>query len=349
MLKALFKTIIPALLLTVLHSQIASAGTTLYAYNGNMPFVKMMLNMMVAMGIVDKVPAYGAYGWSGNTGSAGLNGYNNLYTRYLYSRNPYMRALALRGLSPGNSNSPFLKSPWLRSPWVQPGYNTASPVWGSPDWGVLPLERYTPYGSRWSKHDLNGWVDEPWETSEWNPEAEADSATKSSRSNVPLVQNFNYNVPEKSKQHNRSPLNKISPPEQFHNQLGRNPSATAKKRSPLHKKAKQKPCITDFCGLKKPDLNGLWVAQDCEMLGINDDRYLWTDGTSRYLNGQIKIENEYLLTSVEGHEELMRFKYKLAGNNLLTLRPDGTMREFMRIPTYQYRDSYPYYNQGYGY
>jgi len=351
MLKALFKTIIFALLLTVLAGQTASADNRLYRYNGNMPFVKMMLGMMEAMGIIDKVPAYGGYGLNGYPGSPWLgqnNLYsNNLYSRYLYSRNPYLRALALQGLSRGNANDPFIRSPWLHSPWTQAAPGTASPLWGSPGWGVLPQHNYSPYGSRWSAYDLSGWVDEPWETSVWNPDAEDEASTKSSQPTVPLVQNF-YNVIDKAQQNNQSPLRKLKPAERSRSAPEQS-TATAKKRSPLHKRIKQKPCVTDFCGLKKPDLNGLWVAQDGEMLGINNDRYLWTDGTSRYLSGRIKVQNEYLLTSVDDHEGLIRFKYKLAGDYLLTLRPDGTMREFARMPVNQFRNNYANPVPGYDY
>jgi hypothetical protein len=63
----------------------------------------------------------------------------------------------------------------------------------------------------------------------------------------------------------------------------------------------------------------------------------------------MKVQNEYLLASVDGHETLMRFKYKIAGNHLLTLRPDGTMREFIRIPVNQYRNYYGGSAPGYGY
>lgn len=87
-------------------------------------------------------------------------------------------------------------------------------------------------------------------------------------------------------------------------------------------------------------MNGLWMAENGEMLGINDDRYLWSDGHSRYLSGQIKVQNEYLLTSVDDDDALMRFKYKLAGNHLITLRPDGTTSEFVRIPMNRYRGDY---------
>jgi len=100
--------------------------------------------------------------------------------------------------------------------------------------------------------------------------------------------------------------------------------------------AKRKPkddklCVTEHCGLKKPDIDGLWVSQDGEMLGVRSDRYLWTDGISRYLTGRIKVTNEYLLTNVEGYDTIMRFKYKLANDNLLTMQEDGTIREFVRV------------------
>ncbi len=336
MVKVLFKTIVFSLLLTVLASQIVSAGSKLYQYDGKMPFVEMMLNMMSVMGVIDKVPAHGAYGLPGYPGSR-WSGYNDLY-----SRNPYLSALTTRGLPPGSTSNPLLRSPWLNSPWSQSALNTPSPVWGSPSWGVLPMDGYTPYGSQWSPSDLTGWVNEPWEASAWNPAAEPEATTQSSSPNVPLVQNF-YNVPEKTRQSNQSPLMKLMPAERSQGPPGWRSNAKAKKPSPLRKKSKQKqgkqqPCVTDFCGLKKPNLNGLWVTQSGEMLGIKNKRYLWNDGDSRYLTGKIKIQNEYLLASVDEHEKLMRFKYKLAGDHLLTMQPDGVVREFVRMPANRYRN-----------
>ena len=74
------------------------------------------------------------------------------------------------------------------------------------------------------------------------------------------------------------------------------------------------------------------MAENGEMFGVKNKRYLWADSNERYLTGQLLIQNEYLLTSVDGHDKIMRFKYKLAGNHLLTLTPEGTLREFVRIP-----------------
>ena len=297
------------------------ADVRYYQYDGKLPFVQMMLNMMVAMGVLDRLPSNVMYG----------SGYGAAYPASPWS---------------GYAN-PFQRSPWLQSPWMrsaQPGS-----IWGNPGWGVLPLESYSPYdngryGSPWSSSDLNGWVNEPWETSEWNPEAE-NLSQSSSPSVAPLVQNFNYNVPENIQKSNnqknngkntQSPLAKHAQPRHS----VRQPAPQPKKQPPLAKKARQqprqKPCVTEFCGLKKPNLNGLWVSRNGEMLGIKNHRFLWNDGRSRYLSGQIKIQNEYLLASADGHKQLLRFKYKLAGNHLLTMRPDGKIREFTRMAANRY-------------
>ncbi len=141
MLNARKKTVIAALLLVFLSGQVARAEVKLYQYDGKLPFVQMMLNMMVAMGILDRLPSNGRYGLGAYPSSSwgGLS-------------NPYARALALRGFSPGSSfaspygNNPFMSSPWLQSPWSSSAINGAD--WGSPNWGVLPVESYarTPYG-----------------------------------------------------------------------------------------------------------------------------------------------------------------------------------------------------------
>lgn len=405
MLRATTKTIIIALLLTFSSGQLARADVRNYQYDGSMPFVKMMLSMMEAMGILDRTPAYGRYGSRGYPGMSGANYYN-----------PYVRSLAKRGLSPWSSasgfqnpylgsyaspyrNNPFLSSPWLQSPWSQQAVDTTSPLWGTPNWGVIPMEGYNSSNSpwdypAWSSTDLAGWVNEPWETSTWNPKAQANTqAQESSTVKTPLVQIYNsttelqqpnqarqdmqrqlddqawfgqlpsrqvqpMQAPLEQSQQGRtykpSPLSKLAPPAYPGGQSGNRPfveppSRTQQKPSSQQDNfsGNQKPCITEFCGLKKPDINGLWVAQNGEMLGINRQRFLWSDGDTRYLTGQIQIQNEYLLARVDDHEGMMRFKYKLAGDHLLTLQPDGHIREFVRMPVNQYRDQYQGYNPDY--
>jgi len=331
MLSARTKTLIFALLLTLSSSQIVCAEVRLYKSNSNMPFIRMMLGMMDAMGVLDRVPTNSAYG--GHPSSPWSN-----------STNSYMRNSQV-----GN---PFTRSPWLQSPWSQSGLNNSaydSPLWGSPSWGVLPTDSYAQnyypsYDSQWSASDLDGWVNESWENSEWNPKTEKSARpTPTVQPTVPLVQNFNYNAPADTSQNNvsrknsdmnmSSPLAKLTQPE--HAQ--RPPASQPRKKPASPKKTTQKPCITEFCGLKKPSLDGLWVSQNGEMLGVKNKRYLWSDGQSRYLAGQLKVQNEYLIANVDGHEQLLRFKYKLAGNHLLTLQPDGTIREFVRRSYNQYQ------------
>ena len=315
MLKALTKTIIPALLLVFLSGQIVHARVVkTYQYDGKLPFVEMMLNMMVVMGVLDRIPANGLYGGYGSSAypSSPWSGRTN----------PYSRALTKRGLSPGSSlyNNPLLSSPWLRSPWSSTALNHPpydNPLWGS-SWGVIPLDKYSP----WSSSDLSGWVKEPWETSVWNSKAE--ESTRNSPGNV------SNNVRQNNRQHNQSPPAKLKQPGQPKAKPVTRPSSNPVNRQSKNK-IKQKPCITDFCGLKKPNLNGLWVTQNGEMMGVKNKRFLWSDGDSRYLAGQIKIQNEYLLIRVDDSDKLMRYKYKLAGNYLLTLQPDGVVREFKRV------------------
>lgn len=393
MLKVLAKNMIIVLLLALLSSQIVHAEVKLYQYDGKLPFVQMMLNMMVAMGIIDRLPSNMVYGGYNNFGRSGLSS-----SPWSGNTNPYARALAMRGINPGYANSalannPFLRSPWMQSPWSQSAlYDSApggvSPVWGTPGWGVMPYDGLSRYGGLqsdpyWSSSDLDGWVDETWETSDWNPKAESSAQTQSNQDqqaqpqqpsqNVPLVQNI-YNVPanvpgqtedatanlqperqqlrHQGNVNNRSPLSKLAQPSQrssrqmpaqlpgkSQRQPAKSAQASSAKVSPLQKRlkhsAREKPCVTEFCGLKKPNLNGLWVAKNGEMLGIKNERYLWSDPSERYLTGQIKIQNEYLVANAEGYDSVMRFKYKLAGDYLLTMQPNGTVREFARMPANQ--------------
>jgi hypothetical protein len=448
MLNAVTRILIFALLLVLSTGQMVHAENKLYQYDGKLPFVEMMLNMMSTMGIIDRVP--------NSMVNRGYGGYGSGFPNSGMS-NPYMRALAMRGVSPTSfssltnsySSNPFSRSPWLQSPlsqteFSQDGLNPFSPVWGSPDWGVLPVESYSlnnpargrqyPYAVQdgryyidpyWSRDDIKGWVNEPWENSSWNPDAGPSLPPQEQPTQAAppaLVQNFNYSVPtgpensppaavnrQNNTAYNTSPLAKLAPrrrPVRSSQPVRPNSvrpgsarprpvrqgsvrpesirSGPARKPSPLSKRSQQnrpvqngpaqnrqvqdgpewglqnkagnsiyqKPCVTEFCGLKKPDMDGLWVAENGEMLGIKNNRYLWSDSKSRYLTGQLKIQNEYLLANVEGHDKLMRFKYKLAGNHLLTMQDDGTVREFVRMSRSQYQrlttgGNNPSYGQNY--
>lgn len=346
-----------------------SFAASRYYHSGNTsPFIRMMLVMMDAMGMLDRVP-YGGYGPYGYAGSPYRIAPWNRYQGDSYYRSPWNR-------------TSWSNSPWVSSPWGYTGTGINSPVWGSPDWGVLPVEgysynNYAPYSSRWSAEELDDWAREPWELSEWNPLAETRQAGRSQVTDsrqpevaAPIVQNFNLSVtdqadpvieqrrqsvPEQAEPHRdvRMPAaeNTTASPLARLNQRGAmpgpwssaSPTSQSGMRPPAPDQRKQvsrqskadtyeKPCVTDFCGLKKPNISGLWVAQDGEMLGIKYDRYLWTDGSTRYLTGEIKLQNEYMLAKVDGYDRVKRFKYKLAGDHLLTMEPGGKIREFIRAP-----------------
>ena len=451
MLRALTKTVMFALLLTALSSTVSRAEVKIYQYDGKLPFVQMMLNMIVAMGVLDRIPGHVVYG----NGPYGYGSRSSL-------SNPYLRALALRGYPvsglTGNSlygrslglGSPWNSTPWMSSPWTgysfpygrgfgSPwtgswldsdsvwgdsfgwpgsyaypgayGYGPYSGVddwdraalWASPTWGVLPVDDTAlgdvPEGSPWKSDDLQAWVNEPWseiDPADWSQPASrpgkgppmaalpqpapqqspqqpivlnniittgpADAPAQPGPAQVPApapaeapgVQSplaklgapaaVNQRQPEAAEEASRlqaSPLYKYS--EQAQKYVLANPRDEQEYESQLQYKkvmppsmARRKPqddrlCVTEHCGLRKPDINGLWVSQDGEMLGVRSGRYLWTDGISRYLTGHIKVTNEYLLTNVEGYDAIMRFKYKLANDNLLTMQEDGTIREFVRV------------------
>jgi len=363
MLKTLHKPLLILLLLVLSCSQIAHAQSRMYKHDSSMPFVQMMLSMMVAMGLIDRFPGNASYG---NFAQSDLS-------------NPYMRALTIQGLPPGANHSalahnPFAGSPWMQTPWSSPAQgntnvNSASPVWGTPSWGVLPVDRnavnnHARYGSStWSESDLAGWVNEDWETSRWNPDAALKEDLPASTTpsgmmqpEAPVAPSVEEKLNQQPNRHQQArvratpgqqmtkPATKsASPLSKLLQAPAREQAATMasqqKNISPSHNKARQsrqqQPCVTEFCGLKAPNLNGLWVAENGEMMGVKNKRYLWSDGKARHLTGQLLIQNEYLLASVDGHERIMRFKYKLAGNHLLTMKPDGTIREFVRIPTKQ--------------
>ena len=294
MMKLFVKNLLFILLLMGLGGQVVSADVRNYQYDGKMPFVQMMLDMMSAMGILDRVPVNGAY---------------SRYGASRYSNSPWSRSFLH-----GNG--------WNDGGWGDNGLGGRlwDEKWGDPTWGVLPPESYA----------LNGRVDESWGNSPWNPQRQA----------APTESAYNEN---NISPRGLSPQAGVGQPYP----LRRLPSAKQTPRQSnnrLNSELKQKPCVTDSCGLKKPDLNGLWVSKEGEMLGIKDNSYLWSDGDSRYLTGRMNVQNKHLITSIDGSPRLVRFKYKYSGNHLLTRDPNGKVREFMRMSAAQYNN----FHQGYG-
>ena len=381
-------------LLTLSLAQFAHAAEKYYHYNGNLPFVEMMLNMMTVMGILDKVPPqlmYNRYG--------GYNGLNNglnsgLYNRYSrYYNNPLLRNALLRrqGINPYGLNSLGLNPLSLGGLGVNPLtmgslYNPAglnslglnplgldsplgnSPLgnsflgnslWGNPLWGnSLGLSSLST--SPWNNALLGGFPGRSYTGSPFladdifaSPYSRRSAALRS-----PLRKYANsYGHGGKRDRYAASPLAKLSRkshpvqpddawPEAYDewddSDWAQNPWA-ADWSDPAY--ADDSPCVTEFCGLLRPGtpagvpgvqsayLNGLWVTDSGEMLGIKNNRFLWSDGDSRYLTGTIRAVQDMLVANVDGETgRVMQYRYRIDNNRLMTQDPSGLVRVFNRVP-----------------
>lgn len=135
-----------------------------YRSNSNMPFVTMMLNMMVVMGILDKIPGEYAGGYGGMPGWSPYGyrranpGWRN-YRTGRYSSYPGWRSGAYRGRYPGY-NSPYY-SPYssYRNPLaLYPGVSPyRSPIKNRPD----IQKAYRDYNRSWLPMSPATCKDEP--------------------------------------------------------------------------------------------------------------------------------------------------------------------------------------------
>ena len=79
-------------------------------------------------------------------------------------------------------------------------------------------------------------------------------------------------------------------------------------------------------------LDGVWVTQHGEILGVKEGRFLWSDGKTRYLTGTFnRKENEFAL-KVDQSEYVMAYQYAINGNRLQTRDNNGVIRRFVRAP-----------------
>ena len=207
-MKVLSGFLISGILLLSLVCQPVNADMKYYQYNGDMPFIEMMLNMMVAMGMIDKVPP-------------GMPAYNGFYT------NPYM-------------GSPYQTQPYFNGFPARPDMASAMPP------GML-----------------------------------------------------------------------TGPPVSLMNQ----PSANMPCSNPS--------CINPF---QAERLNGVWLSRQGEMLGIKNRQFLWSDGYSRYLNGQIKINPQAFTLKTAANVPSVSYQYQLNNNRLQTRDTNGIVRQFVRMP-----------------
>jgi len=342
-------TLLPAIFLSLFISRAAIARAQYYQYNGNLPFVEMMLDMMTAMGMLDKIPPqFMANGYGGYNG---LNYYNNLSLRNALLNRGGWNSLALSspglnlpnlnllglnasGLNPYGINpyglnpysmSPYSMSPYGMSPYGMNGlslYNSrgVNPLWASP-W----LASSRP-GSPWN----NIWLDSFPQRPRYTPFAQS-----------PM---YPYAYPYSG----RRPVRPVSTPlaRRYHNR-----SDPARYAQPVNtgnagrwRGSDNFPCVTEFCGLLPPQreradtnpalaLDGLWETNSGEKLGIKNNHFLWSDGGSRYLTGTIRVLRSRLIANVDGNaNRVMQYRYRIENNRLFTRGPNGLVRIFTRVP-----------------
>jgi len=99
---------------------------------------------------------------------------------------------------------------------------------------------------------------------------------------------------------------------------------------------KQTPCVDGSCGDNKTALlNGVWITRDGEILGIENQQFLWSDGYANYLTGQINTRDNEFSLKVQGNGLVTSYQYRVNNNRLQTRDSNGVVRSFIKIPMNQ--------------
>ncbi len=241
-------------------------------------------------------------------------------------------------------------SPWADrwgSPWSSAWDNPWDSPWGS-RWGGSPWDSvgYSPWSSPWYSGGLN-----PWSTTLLNPW----SSPYSYMGGWPLIQGYTTVpvLPEAAPGANYPGTNYLETPsyqpepqsrqqpqprqQQYRN--GYKAQKTAWSARTARSAYRSRPHRVKY----RPDqgrgdvkntyqrLNGLWIDDSGEMLGIRGDRFLWNDD-DRYARGQLLKSPTMMEARINETRTVIRFQYKLSGNELVILSRDGRTRTFHRMP-----------------
>ena len=79
-------------------------------------------------------------------------------------------------------------------------------------------------------------------------------------------------------------------------------------------------------------LNGLWVGNEGEMLGIRGERFLWYDDRNQYAIGHLSRSPTMMKARIDGTNDVISYHYRLSGDELVIMSRDGKMRVFNRMP-----------------
>ncbi|MCW8935254.1 MAG: hypothetical protein OQK98_11070 [Gammaproteobacteria bacterium] len=83
---------------------------------------------------------------------------------------------------------------------------------------------------------------------------------------------------------------------------------------------------------KRIRLDGVWITQHGEMLGIKGRQFLWSDGKSRYLTGEFVRRPKDFSLKVSQSGYIASYQYLLDGNYMQTRDTNGVVRSFVRAP-----------------
>ena len=339
---------------------LAAAGTVearlkYYRYNDNIPMVEMSLNMMVAMGVLEPIPSRLVYDGnpynrlvSDRAGRYSRASYNyprsGLSSRYRYNDywdepvRPYRRYSRSR-----YGYEPDLWDHSWADHWDAPR-NTSWGRWNSPRYSSWDSPWYSNWGSRGAYSPWTSQWDNPWYRSGVNPWSNQWTMPWSSPygysnswpimpgySSIPLLPNELLD----DSWRNTMPYQFEEPASQINGNNGARGQKTSWSSRPsryTYKRISQR----GRSNTNYRRLNGLWIDNNGEMLGIRDNQFLWYDN-NRYAKGQLIKSPTMMEARISENRTVVRFRYKLKGNEMVIMSRDGKMRSFSRMPMIQAR------------
>jgi hypothetical protein len=377
--KTIISTVLLSILLAKANT--VEARLKYYRYNDNIPMVEMSLNMMVAMGVLEQIPSqlvhdgnpynrlvtakYSPYSRS-RYGYPGTRHYSDrYYSDYLDDMEmPFDRYYSDRvSYRPYRDRYRAWRDPWEQrwgdpwssrrgNYWDDPWYSGWSgPVWNSPagaGWGNRLNNPWdggywnNPWGNAWSNQWMNPWSN-PWASMMVNPYYSPYSGLGSwpNMTGYPdiLLAPDTTIIPGQiignQPQSEHSPVNKQPANEGY----TLNPAAWPGDASEQYFDRGR-----DHSANATPEqrLNGLWIADNGEMLGIRGDQFLWYDGNNRYANGNLFKTPTMMEARVEGSNMVIRYHYGFLGDELVTMSRKGKIRSYSPMPLKQSQYTTPH-------
>lgn len=341
-----------------------------YRYNAEIPMVEMSLNMMVAMGVIDQIPgrlvhdgnpyhtlATSRYRRSSRNPYAypASARYSDRYDDYWdepfgrygdYWDEPFGRYSDYWDEPFGQfgdywdeprlhrrySRSRYDYDPWYRN---RARYRGWTDRWSNPwysGWDGPRGSRYayprnsawaSPWGNSWNNPWLNPWTSPYGQLGGW--------PYTSAYSTVPLSPDVllgntwpgtTYPSDTPSKQYNNNNNN---------GQGSEQPSWFGRPSKVSYGRGEHR--VENRKSYRR--LNGLWIGNDGEMLGIRGNRFLWYDDRNQYAKGRLSRSPTMMKARVEGTNDVISYHYRLSGDELVIMSRDGKMRVFNRMPLLQ--------------